>query len=121
MERRPRAVVAGLVGHPPLGQRLCVPSMEPTAQQPQPQQPQPAAARPMTMSLRQRQIKRSWRVGEGAEAAGLDTKAAVATVAVGLKPGAMSKLERQLFGSRLKEYMRARCAPSVQLACSHEA
>jgi len=34
----------------------------------------------------------------------------VATVAVGLKPGKMTKLERQLFGSRIKDYLRSRYA-----------
>jgi hypothetical protein len=79
-------------------------------------------SRPYSMSLRQRQIRKSFRAVDGADGtstAGLEG-AALATVAVGLKPGAMGKLERQLFGSRMKEYMKARCAPGSGLAVTNE-
>jgi hypothetical protein len=62
------------------------------------------------MSLRQRHIKKGFRSGdavtEGGAAAG--GAQALATVAVGLKPGEMQKLERQLFGSRIKDYSKSR-------------
>lgn len=66
----------------------------------------------VTMSLRQRHIKKGFRSGDAAAAgavAGAAQGAALATVAVGLKPGEMTKLERQLFGSRMKDYLKSRC------------
>lgn len=78
-------------------------------------EPEPEAASRVTMSLRQRHIKKGFRSGDavtegGAAAGGVrsDSAQALATVAVGLKPGEMQKLERQLFGSRLKDYLKSR-------------
>lgn len=60
-------------------------------------------------ALRQRHIKRGFRsADEPAGGAAHDEATTVATVAVGLKPGEMTKLERQLFGSRIKDYLRSR-------------
>lgn len=70
--------------------------------------PEPGKA--STMSLRHRHVKKGFSsgVGEGA-GAGPQGAAALATVSVGLKPGEMTKLERQLFGSRMQQYLRSRC------------
>lgn len=71
----------------------------------------------LKMSLRQRHIRRGFRSAdaEGAAAAGPNQGAALATVAVGLKHGEMTKLERQLFGSRMKDYLKSRYHYSAHL------
>jgi hypothetical protein len=60
------------------------------------------------MSLRQKHIKKGFRAGDAVTEGGTGGAQALATVAVGLKPGEMTKLERQLFGSRLKDYLKSR-------------
>jgi hypothetical protein len=60
------------------------------------------------MSLRHRHVKKGFSSGVAEGAGGPQGAAALATVSVGLKPGEMTKLERQLFGSRMKQYLRSR-------------
>jgi hypothetical protein len=68
-------------------------------------------------ALRHTHIRRGFRVtGDGSSAASAvaQSPAAVATVAVGLQPFEMTKQERQLFGNRMKDYLRARCGVRVR-------